>query len=160
MRFALLRRMLKPTRREFCVHTCQAASLVTLASVIEACGGSTMSPSSAPLLPTISATVAAGAIALTIDASSPLATVGKAALVQTSSGNFLVARTAQDSFTALTAVCTHEACTVTGFDNQTYVCPCHGSQYNTSGGVVKGPAPSALRQFATRFANNVLTMTL
>ena len=112
------------------------------------------------MLPIINASVAAGAIAITVDASSPLAAIGKAALVQTSSGNFLVARTAQDSFTALTAVCTHEACTVTGFDNQIYVCPCHGSQYSTSGAVVKGPAPDALRQFATRFANNVLTITV
>ncbi len=83
-----------------------------------------------------------------------------AALVQTASGNFLVARTAQDSFTALTAVCTHEACTVTGFENQHYVCPCHGSQYTTSGAVVQGPAPSPLRQFATRFAGNVLTIAI
>ena len=151
----------KPTRREFCVQTCHAASLITLASMIEACGGSTTSPSSSvPQLPTISAGIAGGAIAITVDASSPLATAGKAALVQTSGGNFLVARTAQDSFTALTAVCTHEACTVTGFDNQIYVCPCHGSEYSTSGSVIKGPAPAALRQFATRFANNVLTITV
>ena len=128
--------------------------------MIDACGGSATSPSSVPQLRTISASVAGGAIALTVDASSPLASVGSAALVQTSSGNFLVARTAQDSFTALTAVCTHEACTVTGFDNQIYVCPCHGSEYSTSGAVVKGPAPAALRQFPTRFANNVLTITV
>ncbi len=152
--------MLKSTRREFCVHTCQAVSIATLASMIEACGGSTTSPSSAPVLPIISASVASGAITITVDASSPLATVGKAALVQTSSGSFLVAHNAQDTFVALTAVCTHEACTVTGFDNQIYVCPCHGSQYSTSGAVIKGPAPAALRQFATRFANSVLTITL
>jgi cytochrome b6-f complex iron-sulfur subunit len=150
----------KPTRREFCVQTCQTASLVALAAMIEACGGSATSPSSVPLLPTISASVAGGAITMTVDAGSPLSAVGRAALVQTSSGNVLVARTAQDSFTALTAVCTHEACTVTGFDNQIYICPCHGSQYSTNGAVVKGPAPAALRQFPTRFANNVLTITI
>ena len=95
------------TRREFCARTCHVASLATLAGLIDACGGSATSPSSVPLLPAISASVAGGAITLTVDASLPLASVGKAALVQTSSGNFLVARTAQDSFTALTAVCTH-----------------------------------------------------
>ena len=93
-------------------------------------------------------------------ASSPLSSVGGAALVQSSSGNFLVARTAQDAFTALTAVCTHEACTVSGFQNQAYVCPCHGSRYSLSGTVLQGPAPASLRQFATRFANNVLTITV
>ena len=112
------------------------------------------------MLPLINASIAGGAITITVDASSPLAAVGKAALVQTGNGSFLVAHAAQDTFTALTAVCTHEACTVTGFDNQIYVCPCHGSQYSTSGAVIKGPAPTALRQFATRFANNVLTISV
>lgn len=149
------------TRREFCAHACLGVSWLTLASLLDACGGSTTSPSSsAPPLPTINSSVAGGAIAITIDAGSPLAGVGGAALVQTSTGNFLVARTAQDTFAALTAVCTHEACTVTGFQSQTFVCPCHGSQYNLNGSVVKGPAGSPLRQFTTRFAANVLTITV
>ena len=46
----------------------------------------------------------------------------------------------------------------TGFENQNYVCPCHGSRYNLNGGVVQGPAPAALRQFASDVANDVLTI--
>ena len=124
------------------------------------CSGSPTSPSGAPALAVINATASAGAIALTIDATSPLATVGAAALVQTASGNFLVARPAQDTFTALTAVCTHEACTVTGFQSPVFVCPCHGSEFTTAGAVARGPASAPLRQFATRFAGNVLTITI
>lgn len=149
------------TRREFCVHTCQAVSLLGLGALIEGCGGSPTSPTgSVPSLPVLNGTVMNGAIALTIDAGSPLASVGNAALLQTSSGNFLVARTAQDTFVALTAVCTHEACTITGYQNQMYTCPCHGSQYNTNGAVLRGPAPASLRQFSTQFANGVLTITV
>jgi cytochrome b6-f complex iron-sulfur subunit len=147
----------QPTRREFCAH---AVSLVSIGALLPGCGGSPTSPSNAPPLATINATASGGAIALTIDAASPLATVGAAALVQTGSGNFLVARTAQDTFTALTAVCTHEACTVTGFQSPVFVCPCHGSQYTTAGTVARGPASAPLRQFATRFAGNVLTITI
>jgi cytochrome b6-f complex iron-sulfur subunit len=80
--------------------------------------------------------------------------------VQTPSGNFLVARIAQDSFNAMTAICTHEACTVTRFQSGTFQCPCHGSEYSTSGAVTKGPASSSLRRFNTQFANNVLTISL
>ena len=95
-----------------------------------------------------------------IDSGSALASVNGAALVNSSAGSFLVTRTGQETFVALTAICTHEGCTVSGFENQVYVCPCHGSRYSTSGGVVQGPATSALRQFSTRFANPVLTITL
>jgi cytochrome b6-f complex iron-sulfur subunit len=145
-----------PNRREFC----QTVSLISIASLIEACGGSTTSPSNVPSLATISASVVSGVIALNVDASSPLAAVGGAALIQTSSGNFLVARTAQDTFVALTAICTHQQCTVSGFESSNYVCPCHGSRYTLTGAVVQGPAPSPLRQFATRFASPTLTITI
>ena len=150
----------KSSRREFCIHACEAVSLVSLGAVLGSCGGSPTAPSNVPALPTINGSVASGAVNVTIDAASPLATVGGAALVQSSSGSFLVSRSAQDAFVAVTAICTHEQCTVTGFQNQRYVCPCHGSEYTTSGSVVKGPAVLSLRQFTTRFASNVLTIAL
>jgi Rieske Fe-S protein len=148
------------SRREFCAH---ALTLVTVGSLLESCGGSPTSPSSgttAPALAVINTTVANGVVTLNIDASSPLASVGNAALVQTSSGNFLVARVTQESFNAMTAVCTHEACTVSGFQSGTFQCPCHGSQFSTSGSVTRGPASRPLRQFSTQFANNVLTFSV
>jgi cytochrome b6-f complex iron-sulfur subunit len=152
------------TRRVFCVHACQAASVAAIGSILNGCGGSS-SPSSpsggaVPQLPTANSTVSSNQVSLTIDSASPLASVGSAALVQNALGQFLVARVGQDSFTALTAICTHQTCTVTGFSNQRYVCPCHGSEYDTSGRVVTGPAPTALRTFPTVFANNVLTFTV
>jgi Rieske Fe-S protein len=111
-------------------------------------------------MPVINATVANNAITLNVAAGSPLASVGSAALVQASNTNVLVARVAQDTFNAMTAVCTHEACTVTRFASGTFQCPCHGSEYNTNGGVTKGPAPSALRRFNTQLAGDVLTISL
>jgi cytochrome b6-f complex iron-sulfur subunit len=98
-------------------------------------------------------------VTVTIDAGSPLAATGAAALVRSSLGEFLVARTDTDAFSALTAVCTHQNCTITGLSGQTFVCPCHGSRFDPSGGVVNGPAPSALRRFPTQFAGNVLTIS-
>jgi Rieske Fe-S protein len=113
-----------------------------------------------PNLPVLNSTISGNAFTLTIDANSPLNTVGNAALVQASGRQFLVARTAQDAFVALTATCTHEACTVTGFSGGNYVCPCHGSRYNTAGVVLSGPAPRNLTQFASAFANGVLTVSV
>ena len=82
------------------------------------------------------------------------------ALAQLSVGAFLIARTAQDAFTVVTAMCTHQACIINGQNGSNYVCPCHGSQFSTSGGVLSGPASVALRQYVSQFANNVLTITL
>ena len=118
------------------------------------------SPSNVPQLSTVNGSVSGATVVVQIDSASPLATVGGAAKVRSASGLFLVSRTAQDAFTALTATCTHEACTITGFDNSAYVCPCHGSRFNTSGRVLNGPASVPLRSFATQFANNVLTIWL
>lgn len=45
----------------------------------------------------------------------------------------------------LNAVCTHLGCVVpwNGSENK-FICPCHGSQYNNEGKVVRGPAPLSL----------------
>jgi len=160
--------MTDQTRREFCTQACQLASIATLAgsmgALLQACGGGggglggTL-PSDVPALATVTGTSAGGVVSVTVDAGSPLSAVGSAALVQSSSGLFLVAHTGPDTFTAVTATCTHEACTITGLSGSSYVCPCHGSRFSTSGAVLNGPATRSLRTFATRVANNVLSIT-
>jgi len=151
------------TRREFCTRACQMASLAAFGGVLSSCGGggSPTGPSAGggAALPLVTATRVNGVLSVTIDAASPLATVGNLALVQSSSGYFLVARTAQNTFTALTATCTHQVCTVSGFAGSVYLCPCHGSEFDTTGRVVRGPANAPLRQYATQFSNNVLTIS-
>jgi cytochrome b6-f complex iron-sulfur subunit len=147
-------------RREFCSKACGVVAVAGLGSMLQGCSGSPTSPStSAPALPTINAAITSGFVSITIDAASPLANVGGAALVQTSTGAFLVSRIAQTSFTALTATCTHEGCTITGFQSPNYVCPCHGSMFTTSGSVAQGPAAQPLRTFPTQLTNNVLTIS-
>ena len=155
---------MEQTRRAFVANGCHALTLAALSGVsgaFSACGGGgDMGPSSVNAMPRISASVANGQVVMTIDANSPLNGVGSAALVQTSSGDLLVAHTGADTFSARTAICTHEQCTITGFENQRYTCPCHGSQYTTDGQVTRGPAPRALRSFATAFAGGTLTITV
>ena len=45
----------------------------------------------------------------------------------------------------INAVCTHLGCVVpwNKAENK-FMCPCHGSQYNEDGKVVRGPAPLSL----------------
>jgi Rieske Fe-S protein len=91
---------------------------------------------------------------------SALTSVGGAVLVESVAGVFLLARTGDNAFSAIEAVCTHEGCTVTGADGPVYVCPCHGSRYDRNGHVVLGPAQASLRQYATSFAGDVVTISL
>lgn len=153
----------KTSRREFCAH---AISLVTVASLIEGCGnkGNPGAPggggTNVPALATVSGTAAGGTVTVSNVSGTSLASVSSAALVQAGSDSFLVARTGDNSFNAFTAICTHQQCIVTGFQSGVFVCPCHGSQFNTSGQVQQGPATQRLQQFATQFTNNVLTITL
>jgi cytochrome b6-f complex iron-sulfur subunit len=152
------------TRRQFCANTCRAASVAALggalAAVLESCGGGGPTSPGGPIaaLPIVSGTVSGSTIKVTV-AGTALATAGALALVTTSSGDVLVARTSADTFVALSAGCTHQACEITGVSGQTFVCPCHGSEFDTSGHVVRGPAAAALRQFATQLAGDVLTIT-
>lgn len=45
----------------------------------------------------------------------------------------------------LNAVCTHLGCVVPwNASENKFMCPCHGSQYNSEGKVVRGPAPLSL----------------
>ena len=138
---------------------CQAAGLVAAGTLIDACGGSPTSPGNAPQLSTLNGAVSGRVVSVAVPSSGALASVGTAALINSSLGAFLVARSGDVAFTVLTATCTHDTCTVSGFDASQYVCPCHGSKFTTSGAVVNGPAPTALRSFASTFASGTLTFT-
>lgn len=61
----------------------------------------------------------------------------------------------------LNAVCTHLGCVVpwNGGENK-FICPCHGSQYDDTGKVVRGPAPLSLAlAHATVTENDTIALT-
>ena len=51
----------------------------------------------------------------------------------------------------ISAVCTHLGCTV-NFANDRFECPCHGSQFNKGGYVLKGPARLPLSYLELSFS--------
>lgn len=147
------------TRRDFCVHACQLATFAGAAGILANCGGSPGSSTDiGTSLPVVAGNRVNGVTTVTIDPASPLAAVGGLALVQASGASFLAARTSQAACTVLTATCTHQSCTVSNVSANVYTCPCHGSQFDPSGRVVRGPAASPLQQFPSALFNNVLTI--
>jgi nitrite reductase/ring-hydroxylating ferredoxin subunit len=52
-----------------------------------------------------------------------------------------------DGFYAISSVCTHLGCNVKR-GGPGFACPCHGSQYDENGQVIRGPAPKSLAWYA------------
>lgn len=148
------------SRRQFCACCGRAAGLMALGAAVGCGGNSTTGPSSnAQSLPSVSATVSGRTVSIQAGAGTTLASSGAMGIAQTSLGAFLVTRTGATSAVALTATCTHEGCTITGFSGSQFVCPCHGSEFATSGAVVKGPANRSLQQFNAQVTGDVITFT-
>ena len=150
------------TRREFCQRVCQAASLAAVGSFLAGCGsggGPTGPVDIGSALPVVNGSRVNGVTTVNIAPGSALATTGGMALVQAGAVGFLVTRTGDSTFVALTAMCTHQACTVSNLSGSLFVCPCHGSEYTTSGMVARGPASVPLQSFPTQFADPLLTIS-
>jgi len=155
------------SRRQFCAHACQAASLAAVGAILPGCGGGGSPTSPTPPgssgnqpLAVLSGTASGRTVSVPIAAGGPLGATGNAALATSPLGSFLVARTSASTFSVLTAVCTHEGCTVDLFNGELFVCPCHNSKYTTGGSVANGPAERPLQSFPATFSNGTLAFAV
>ncbi|HVZ81039.1 MAG TPA: Rieske (2Fe-2S) protein [bacterium] len=66
-----------------------------------------------------------------------------------------------DTWTALSAVCTHLGCTPSYEPAQKIIlCPCHGGVYNArTGANISGPPPKPLTEFKVAIANGKITVS-
>jgi len=71
----------------------------------------------------------------------------------------LLIRESQSKVRAFSRECTHNQCTIGAFANGKSICPCHGSEYDTTGNVTKGPAPSRLNDYDTELLDNIVTIS-
>lgn len=72
--------------------------------------------------------------------------VGGAIAVQLEGAPVIVAQPEQGTFVGLSAICTHQGCTVAP-DGAGLTCPCHGSTFTLGGEVGQGPATENLATF-------------
>lgn len=121
-------------RRIFCLSALAAGTAL-------ACGGGgSGSPTPAPIPP------ATGPRTTTDSKAALLASPDGTTRDYRNLGNFFLIKDATGIY-AMTAVCTHLGCTVGAPVASLITCPCHGSQYNLSGGNVLGPAVLPLVHF-------------
>jgi len=87
--------------------------------------------------------------------------VAGARVVTASPRKLVVVRTSETEFVALSAICTHNGCTVrfvAASDN--LQCPCHGSNFTLDGVVTAGPAERPLDVFPTTFDTATQLLTI
>jgi Rieske Fe-S protein len=141
------------TRRRFLETTARAGAGAFVLAQLSACN------SGGPVDGSVAATN--GEAALTFAQFPTLATVGGGVVVDASGTLLVVIRTGDTTATALSAVCTHESCTVEYMGgNDPISCPCHGSTFNLAGTVLGGPARRSLKSYAAAVDSNGVTVTL
>ncbi len=103
----------------------------------------------APTLAYIWPARARGGRATTVSAGSEKDfSVGTARMTQKDGQPILVIRVKEDSYTALSAICTHLGCIVKWDLNKKQIqCPCHAAVFGPDGQVVAGPPPRPLEQY-------------
>ena len=140
-------------RRDFLHDISQATAAICAGGLLAACSKSSDNNVTPP-------PGGGGNALVTANLNSELTSVGSSK----TTGSVIVIRTATGnvaaSFVALSLICTHEQCTV-NYDAGAngFKCPCHGSEYNISGTVTMGPAPSSLRKYTVAVNNNTLTVS-
>ena len=62
--------------------------------------------------------------------------------------DLLVARVSRERYVAVDIKCTHKGCDVAySGDDKKFVCPCHSSEFDLHGAVMKGPAAKPLKSY-------------
>lgn len=117
----------------------QGAAVVCGAGALAACGGGAQDDAAAPE-PTVTGPVALAAL-------DDIPVGGAVSATAPGRKKVLLVRPTADEVVGLSAICTHQGCTVVP-DGDVLGCPCHGSVYELSGEVRRGPAEEPLAPFA------------
>jgi cytochrome b6-f complex iron-sulfur subunit len=144
----------KINRREFLKTLAASGGAAAVAAVLAGCGST---------VPTGSGVISSTGI--TLDLTKPgnqsLAAVGGALALEANSldsKGMLLFRKDESTVLAFSRKCTHLGCTVGEFQNGVAACPCHGSQFDTGGNVVNGPASSALKSYPATLSGSMVTI--
>jgi Rieske Fe-S protein len=143
--------MNQAARRTFLEQIAGAAGAFALARLASGCG-----------TPVDGSVTPMGGIATLSFAQFPqLQTVGDSVIVDAGSIRLLVVRISSTAATALSAICTHQQCTVSYVGGNVPIeCGCHGSQFQLDSSVVHGPANRALKLYSAALDPGGVNVTL
>lgn len=148
-------------RRAFALKSAQvllSGSLLTL--VLESCGHSPMDASTEAGDPAAKTAVTTLTLDLNAKDYAALKKVGGAVKVTKGTTKLIVVRSSTSAYTAFSSTCTHNGCQVPVPNaSGVIVCPCHGSRFDATGKVTKGPAKKDLPKATTALKGTTLTIT-
>ncbi|MDB4969039.1 MAG: (2Fe-2S)-binding protein [Myxococcales bacterium] len=140
------------TRRTFLALSARMGVGALALTQLPGCGGAPVDGSVTPTN---------GTVQLTFAQFPNLQTVGTGVVVDAGGTLVVVIRTAEATAIGLSAICTHEGCTVQYVGGGTPIhCACHDSNFSATGTVVSGPARTSLRNYSATVATDGITVTL
>ena len=149
------------SRRAFALKSAQvllSGSLLTL--VLESCGHSPMDASTAAEDPAAKVAVTTLTLDLNAKENAALKKVGGAVKVTKSGAKLIVVRSSASTYAAFSSTCTHAGCQVPVPNaSGVIVCPCHGSRFDATGKVTKGPARRDLPKAMVALQGSSLKVT-
>jgi Rieske Fe-S protein len=105
--------------------------------------------------------VLAKKLGLSLDKVEALKKVGGSATVKLDGKEMIIIRDSDTTVRALAAKCTHQACPVSYNPSAKKVeCKCHGSNFDVSGKVLKGPATVALQSYPASLSDGRIILTV
>lgn len=132
-------------RKEFLSLAGKGAGGALFLSFLEACSKS--NPSLTP----------SGPVDFTLDLTNSQNTALNTAGGYIYKNGIIVAQTVNGGYVAVSAACTHQGTYVEYVTtNNSFYCPSHGSDFSTSGSVLRGPANSPLTQYKTALSGTSL----
>jgi Rieske Fe-S protein len=140
-------------RRQLLVRAGTAGATVGAVALLAACGAGGDSPGAG------GAGGSGGAATPGADGSlaqlSDIPVGGAVSATAADGSKILLTQPEAGTVVGLSAICTHQGCTVLPDDAQLH-CPCHGSTFDLEGKNVSGPAPKPLPSFAVRVENGAV----
>jgi cytochrome b6-f complex iron-sulfur subunit len=131
--------------------------------IVSACGGNDNGMPDAKMIDAPPGSCPTGDLCLDITKApnTTLQNVNGSVIVSSSAGNLAVVRTSQTAVAALSAICTHQGCTVAYSSTSMLLqCPCHGAQFMLNGSVNRGPATLPLKTYQASLAGNIITIVV
>jgi len=112
-------------------------------------------------LPTVPARAAGHRIAIPLAKLEMLKSVGGMVVLKVEGKLLLLVRDSPTTARAFNPVCTHRQCLVAYKAAEHKIeCPCHGSQFDLDGHVLKGPAPRPLERYAAELQGDQIIVSL